>query len=69
MNEVLAGIDIGGTRCALVIGQLQGDSVKILDKRRFATPSTADETLQYFSEALDDLLAIHHVKIKTIGIS
>lgn len=69
MIEVLAGIDIGGTKCAIVLGYAEGDTVTIIDKRRFATPSTSDATLQRFAEELNNLLSHPNRFLIGIGIS
>ena len=69
MTEVLAGIDIGGTKCALVLGVVDGDAVKIIDKRRFETSPNPDETLERFSSELNTLLQTENHKLTGIGIS
>jgi len=38
--DVLAGLDIGGTKCAASLGAMSGEDVTLLDKRRFPTPPT-----------------------------
>lgn len=66
---MLAGIDIGGTKCAVCLARISGDTVTIVDKRRFPTPPTPDETLAQFSEALNDLLRVHGEPLQAIGVS
>jgi glucokinase len=69
MSGLLAGIDIGGTKCAVSLGRADGDHITILDKRLFPTPSTPNETLQTFISQLHDLLAHQTESLEAIGIS
>ena len=39
MGEICFGVDIGGTKIAVIAGREQGDSIEILDKLRFDTLS------------------------------
>lgn len=67
---VLAGLDIGGTKCAVSIGELKEDGVDIKGKNRFPTPDTPDKALDQMTEALDQLLDKHKVSfLDAIGIS
>ena len=77
-RPLLAGIDIGGTKCAVSLGQTNGDAVEILDKRRFATPATPESTLTRFVAELEGLLASQRAaeadaqagaQLATVGIS
>lgn len=66
----LAGVDIGGTKCAVVLGQHHGQSVTVLAKQRFPTPSTPHEALAQIAAALEMLLDAHpHAAPAAIGIS
>lgn len=66
----LAGIDIGGTKCAVSLGQIKGEELIILEKRQFATPSGPDQTIGMLIKQLTDLLIVYHVeKPSAIGIS
>ncbi|MBZ0292987.1 MAG: ROK family protein [Anaerolineae bacterium] len=69
MNDLLAGIDIGGTKCAVSLGQMDTDQVTILEKRRFSTPSTPQAALDELIEALESLLAGQDRSLRAIGIS
>ena len=53
---ILAGIDIGGTKCAVCLGAADEDGVRVLGKRRFPTPATPPETLARFELELAGLL-------------
>lgn len=35
----LIGIDIGGTKCAVSLGETEGETLRILAKKIFATPN------------------------------
>ena len=66
----LAGIDIGGTKCAVCLGQTDDNAVTILDKRRFPTPATPRAALTQLGDALADLLAAHPaVALSAAGVS
>jgi glucokinase len=48
------GLDIGGTKCAAVVGHL-GDNVEIIDKVTFQTAGkTPDEILDLFSNFITE---------------
>jgi glucokinase len=65
---ILAGVDIGGTKCAVCLGE-QTDAVRILAKRRFPTPSSPDAALARLVSALDALIAADGRQPAAIGIS
>jgi glucokinase len=67
----IAGIDIGGTKCAVSLGKLsvQGESIELLGKTKFPTPESPQATIANFMDALDKLLAQHQVSLSAIGIS
>lgn len=66
----LAGIDIGGTKCAVTLGQETGDGVKILCKEKFPTAGTPQEVLEKLTGTLEKLLQENpNVKLSAIGIS
>ena len=69
-REHMAGIDIGGTKCAVSLGRLTAEGVEVIGKRRFLTPPSPSETLQTLSDALADLLREHSDETLTaIGVS
>ncbi len=55
--SILAGIDIGGTKCAVTLGETTDIGLKVLSKRRFPTPDTPKQTLTTMMRSLDELLA------------
>lgn len=57
MRRLLGGLDIGGTKCAAVIGEATESGIHIVGKRSFATPATPEATLDALIEALSGLLA------------
>lgn len=66
--EVYLGIDIGGTKCALVLGDAQGE---VLQKVRFET-ADKDSTLAHIFEAAEQLIAQAGAQgnpVKAIGVS
>jgi len=64
---ILAGVDIGGTKCAVCIGRVTGDQVEIITKQRFLTPPTPDQAIAAITAALDELIAQYPPR--AIGIS
>lgn len=57
---LLAGIDIGGTKCAVSLGRVEGSRIVPIAKRRFPTPAAPEEALAGFIGGLDELLAEHN---------
>jgi glucokinase len=69
MGKLLAGIDIGGTKCAATLAYSQDEQVQIVDKRRFDTPATPTETLHRFVDELQAMLSAQDDTLAAIGIS
>lgn len=69
MTGLLAGIDIGGTKCAVSLGMDQGDRITIVAKEKFPTPSTPTATIDALKNSLSDLLAQQSQPLAAIGIS
>jgi glucokinase len=69
--SILSGVDIGGTKCAVCVGESVGDQVVILGKRRFATLSSPQETLAEILTQMEGLLDECGVRsdLKAIGIT
>ncbi|MBO9609488.1 MAG: ROK family protein [Paenibacillaceae bacterium] len=57
MTKLLAGLDIGGTKCAVSLGLLREDGVSPLARVSFPTPQTPDAALAQLSDTLARLLA------------
>lgn len=67
--EIIGGIDIGGTKCAVSIAEL-GSPPRILDKRKIETMHSPTETLSKLGMLLQELLAGYpDADLKAIGIS
>lgn len=68
-----AGIDIGGTKSAVLLAQLSGDKWDILSKERFATiPNAPNEMIALYTASLQRQLKAQHLtsaNLKGIGIS
>lgn len=71
----LIGIDIGGTKCAVILGSLsEKGEIEILDKKGYLTAGypTPDLMLPQFGEGISDLIKAHRLsdkEISAIGIS
>jgi glucokinase len=55
-TTLLAGVDIGGTKCAVALGQAEAESVTPLAKRQFPTPGTPEAALAQLVENLAALV-------------
>ena len=66
--RILAGVDIGGTKCAVCLGE-QTDSVEIIAKRRFPTSSSPEAALTQLVSALGALIEADGRQPTAIGIS
>jgi glucokinase len=70
MKPVLAGLDIGGTKCAVVIGTEDLQGIQILAKQSFPTPDTPEKALTKMMDALEKMLSEQKEYVLTaIGIS
>ncbi|TVY10215.1 ROK family protein [Paenibacillus cremeus] len=68
----LGGLDIGGTKCAVVLGRARENGVEILGKVQFPTPAGPHVTLSRMADELEALLQEHlpeGEKLASIGIS
>jgi glucokinase len=63
------GIDIGGTKCAVVYGTLDAASARIAAKRRFATPRGFPATLTAILAAIEEVTAEAGLPPRAVGIS
>ena len=72
--EYVAGIDIGGTKCAVVLGRRAGNGeITILDKKAFPTGRRPySEVLDEFFSTVEEILSAQGVKVSQVvafGIS
>lgn len=55
MEKNLIGVDIGGTKCAVIYGRMKGSSLEVVDKIKFPTTEVG-ETLQNIERGICDLM-------------
>ncbi len=69
--DVIAGIDIGGTKCAVSFLEAQGENPVFLSKEKVPTDEPHPEKMvQYFVEKISGELEAHKEwSLKAIGIS
>ncbi len=66
----LLGIDIGGTKCAVILGEVMPEGrIDIKDKIRFATAEEAgpDAVIERFCRCIEELVARNRVEMERIG--
>ncbi|MCS2893738.1 ROK family protein [Parabacteroides faecis] len=71
MESNLLGIDIGGTKCAVIYGVQKNEHLTLVDKKRFAT-TNVDETIETILSGIEEIMKIHgltSLNTKAIGIS
>lgn len=77
VKTLLAGIDIGGTKCAVSLGEAYDGGIRLRGKRRFPTEGDAQTVLRTLGDALADMLVEVEAgpgepgerKLQAIGIS
>ena len=74
MSDLLIGIDIGGTKCAIILGRTEGDELEIIDKLGFATETSRgpDHTLNNIFMNIDKVFDRQKLTpsiIKATGVS
>ena len=74
MAEYYIGFDIGGTKCAVVLGKYDNDEMKIADKKAFPTEAEKgfEYTINNIFTAAKEIIAendLSNDKINAIGIS
>ncbi len=68
--SVLAGVDIGGTKCAVSVGEDAEGAIHLTGQRRFPTPASPRDALDQARRELDHLLAEHGSgPLAAIGVS
>lgn len=67
--NILAGMDIGGTKCAVVLAIQEAQGLKVVAKRRFPTPGGPTATIAALTNALVALLEETGADLAAIGIS
>ncbi|WP_274362982.1 ROK family protein [Paenibacillus thermotolerans] len=67
---IVGGVDIGGTKCAVVIGSVNGGSVAVIGKRMYPTPASPHEAVDSFVLQLRELMKEHGVeRLAAVGVS
>jgi len=74
MSRSILGIDIGGTKCAIILGTIENKVVQVVDKKYFLTESMKgfDYTINNIYKHIDDLLFTYKLlpsDIAACGIS
>ncbi len=54
--SILAGVDIGGTKCAVSVGEEAGDTIRVIGQRRFPTPTSPRDAIDQARREIDQLL-------------
>lgn len=68
--KIVAGMDIGGTKCACSIARVENDGVVILNRTQFPTPGGSERTFPVLLNQLDQELAVRpEATLVAIGIS
>jgi glucokinase len=57
MIKYLLGFDIGGTKCAVILGQSQDDQIRTIERKSFPTPVRPESTLLKLKTTARELLA------------
>ena len=72
MRKWLIGFDIGGTKCAAILGKVEAENFFVVQKTVFATQNYPDplNCIEKFSDEIKKILEIHpEAKPEAIGIS
>lgn len=56
MKKNILGVDIGGTKCAVIYGQKEGDTLHLVEKVKFPTMSV-DETIANICSEIEQMMA------------
>ena len=70
--RIIAGWDIGGTKCAVVLARLDGDRPVFLGRKAFATPPNWQNTLERCRDLTLALLEEQHLRLRElfgVGVS
>jgi len=64
----LLGVNIGGTKTAVVLGRVAGDGMEIIDKTSFPTDKGPEPTIEKILTSIDELVAKHHAEVEAAGV-
>ena len=66
---IVAGLDIGGTKCAAVLAEVSGSSVRFLDREQIPTEGRWQDVLDALCAAAARFAARHGAAIEAAGIA
>ena len=72
MSQWKFGFDIGGTKCAAILGKVSGDEITVVEKRVYPTAETVSplDCIEKFCSLCNDLLKAHpEANPDSVGIS
>lgn len=71
MKRLLAGMDIGGTKCAVVLGtEDANENIEVVQRKAFATPSSPKQAIDLMVSTLAEFLDNNtEMRLESIGIS
>lgn len=71
MKKLLGGLDIGGTKCAVLLGEEDGNGhVEVLDRAAFPTPDTPEKAIESMFQELEKLLSKQEdAQLLAVGVS
>jgi glucokinase len=64
----LLGVNIGGTKTAVVLGRKSGDEMEIIDKILFPTGNGPKPTIEKILTSINELVHKHHAEVESAGI-
>ena len=68
--SISAGLDIGGTKCAISTGECADDSIRILSREEFPTAGLSwEQVLEEFAQRIDEKFGGDGQVLASIGIS
>jgi len=68
--KYLAGIDIGGTKCAVTVASDADGNITILDKEKFLTPYDPHDAVAELVDTLSRILSRHpEIRLSAVGVS
>lgn len=56
---MIAGLDIGGTKCAVLLGEQLEHDLRVIERVEFPTLNTPDATIEQLKKTLSDLCSKH----------
>ena len=66
MKKNILGVDIGGTKCAVIYGQKEGDTLHLVEKVKFPTTSV-DETIANICSEIEQMMGRHGLDPSNTG--